>query len=87
MKIVQNGKLFSGISYNQGAFTGDRGHLFIQGTQQCSYGLNLQSRNRIYQSIKTIKQLKNVLDTQNVCKQCAKKVSVAISNTEKMEVK
>jgi hypothetical protein len=87
MQVLQNGKPFSGITYNQGSFTGDRGHLFIQGSQQCSYGLNLHSANRIYQNIRTIAQLKNVIDTQNVCKQCAKNVGVAISNTEKLGAK
>ena len=82
MTVLYGGKPFSGVTYNQGAFTGDRGHLFIKGIQQCSYGLNLKARNRIYQVIQTIAKLKNVIEAGGVCEQCAKNVGVLIKEYE-----
>jgi hypothetical protein len=81
MQIVKlQGKPFSGITYNQGVFTGNRGHIFIKGHQQCTYGLNIQSANRIFQAINTILDLENAIKLDNICKQCHKKVSLAIAN-------
>ena len=80
MRVIYEGKPFTGVTYNQGLFAGNRGHLFLKGQIQCSYPLNLQANNRIYQVIKTIAKLENVIQTGKVCKQCAKNVSVAINS-------
>ncbi len=82
MGVLYGGVPFSGVTYNQGAFTGNRGHVFIKGKQQCSYGLNLKATNRIYQPVKTIAELKNVIEAGNVCEQCAKNVGVLIKEYE-----
>jgi len=74
MAVKLNGKLFTGVTYNQGAFTGDRGHLFIKGIQQCSYFLSLQGRNRIWQNLFTIAKLQEKITGGSICQACAQKV-------------
>ena len=72
-KVTMNGKPFSGVTYNQGSFTGDRGHIFIGGYIQCSYALNLSARFRIWEKIETVKTLSGLIETDEICKACAKK--------------
>lgn len=74
MAIKYEGKPFTGITYNQGSFTGDRGHLFIKGIQQCSHSLSLQAKNRIWQRLFTIAKLQEIISQGSVCQSCSKKV-------------
>jgi bacterioferritin-associated ferredoxin len=85
MAVKLDGKLFTGVTYNQGAFTGDRGHLFIKGIQQCSHSLSLQARNRIWQKLFTIAKLQETISNGSICQACAKKVTNLIQ--EKGEAK
>jgi len=78
MAITYQGKPFTGVTYNQGSYTGDRGHIFIKGIQQCSYALNAQGRNRIWESFKSIAYLKSLILEGKVCKMCAKNVNEKI---------
>ena len=78
MTVNYNNKPFTGVTYNQGAFTGNRAHFFIKGQQQCSYSLNLQAGNRIYKTIQTIANLQKLINTKSACKQCASNVNAAI---------
>ena len=73
MTIKMNGKPFTGVTYNQGSFTGHRGHIFIGGRIQCAYSLNLSGRNRIWEKIETLNVLSELLETDKICKVCAKK--------------
>ena len=84
MKIRLNGKVFTGISYNQGSFTGDRGHVFIAGVQQCSYALSLQAKTRVWFR-KTITELEQTITYQNTCQTCAKNVIELIQTNKTME--
>jgi hypothetical protein len=84
-RVLYGGQPFSGVTYNQGAFSGDKGHLFIRGEQQCSYGLSLMSKSRIYCKIATIAKLQDVIQTGNVCEQCAKNVQILIDEYQKKE--
>jgi len=77
-RVLYGGVPFSGVTFNQGPFSGDKGHLFIKGQQQCSYGLSLMSRSRIYRQISTIAKLQDVISAENVCEQCAKNVQTLI---------
>lgn len=76
--IKMNGQPFSGVTYNQGAFAGNRGHLFIKGIQQCSYALSIKSRNRIWNSITQIAKLEQTIADGNICEQCAKNTTELI---------
>ena len=51
MSVKLNGKPFTGVSYNQGIFSGNKGHIFIDGHVKCSYSLNLYAKNRIWEKI------------------------------------
>jgi hypothetical protein len=75
MAVNYEGKPFTGVTYNQGSFTGDRGHLFIKGIQQCSHLLSLQARNRIWQRLFTIAKLQETISGGSICQACAKKVT------------
>jgi hypothetical protein len=79
MIIKMDGKPFSGVTYNQGQFTGTQGHLFIAGEQQCSYGLNYQARNRIWDKVRTWSQLESLISGDDICKQCAKNATSKIA--------
>jgi hypothetical protein len=74
MKVRLNGKVFTGITYNQGAFSGDRGHVFIGGVQQCSHALSLQTKTRVWLR-KTMGELEKTITYQNTCQACAKNVT------------
>lgn len=76
--IKYDGKPFNGVSYNQGAFAGDRGHLFIGGEMQCNYGINPQAKNRIWQPVFKIAQLEKIIADGSICKQCVKNVTKRI---------
>lgn len=79
MAVLYGGKPFSGITYNQGAFSGDKGHLFIKGIQQCSYALNRKSKNRVWIPFKLIGELvRNINSNANVCSACRKEVLAKI---------
>lgn len=84
MAVKVDGKLFSGVTYNQGSFAGDRGHLFIMGMQQCSYALSYHARNRIWKKITTIAGFEKVVVEPDTCEKCAKNVKQAIQ-ANKME--
>jgi bacterioferritin-associated ferredoxin len=84
MAVKVDGKLFTGVTYNQGAYAGDRGHLFIMGMQQCSYALSLRARNRIWQKITTIAGLEKIVAEPNTCEKCSKNVTQVIQ-ANKME--
>ena len=77
-RVTMNGKPFSGVTYNQGSFTGNRGHIFINGYIQCSYGLNVSARSRIWEKIETVKVLSQLVETDEICKVCAKKTKELI---------
>jgi len=79
MIIKMNGKPFSGVTYNQGQFTGTQGHLFIAGEQQCNYGLNYEARNRIWDQVRTWSQLASLISNDGICKQCAKNATAKIA--------
>ena len=85
MAVNCEGKPFTGVTYNQGSFTGDRGHLFIKGNQQCSYIINVGARNRIWQRVFTIAKLQETISGGSICEVCAKKVTNLIE--EKGEAK
>jgi hypothetical protein len=72
MAVKLDGILFTGVSYNQGSFSGNKGHIFIKGQIQCSYSLNLSAKNRIWQKIESIKHLLSLIETGSICKACAK---------------
>ena len=78
MAVKLDGKPFTGVTYNQGAFSGDRGHLFIKGIQQCSHSLSIQAKNRIWQRLFTIAKLKELIADGNICQSCAKNVTKLI---------
>ena len=78
MKVRLEGKPFTGVTYNQGAFSGDRGHLFIKGIQQCSHSLSIQAKNRIWQRLFTIAKLQELIADGNICQSCAKNVTKLI---------
>ncbi len=71
MGVKLDGKPFTGVSYNQGSFSGNKGHIFIKGQIQCSYSLNLSGKNRIWQKIETIKYFLDVIKTDSICKVCS----------------
>jgi bacterioferritin-associated ferredoxin len=85
MAVKVDGKKFTGVTYNQGAFSGDRGHLFILGMQQCSYSLAIQSRNRVWQKLITIAKLEQVIADGNICSACAKNVTQLIEANKTKE--
>lgn len=76
--IKYGGELFSGVTYNQGQFSGKNGHLFILGKQQCNYGLSLQARNRIWIPITKWSKMEQIISNGDTCKQCAKNVTAKI---------
>ncbi len=78
MAVKLDGKPFTGVTYNQGAFSGDRGHLFIKGIQQCSHSLSIQAKNRIWQRLFTIAKLQELIADGNICQSCAKNVTKLI---------
>lgn len=78
MAVKLDGKPFTGVTYNQGAFSGDRGHLFIKGIQQCSHSLSIQAKNRIWQKLFTIAKLQELIADGNICQSCAKNVTKLI---------
>lgn len=79
MTVLYGGKPFSGITYNQGAFSGDKGHLFIKGIQQCSYALNRKSKNRVWFPIKGIAELeRNINGNENLCSACRTEILAKI---------
>lgn len=78
MKVRLEGKLFTGVTYNQGAFSGDRGHLFILGVQQCSHALSLQAKNRVWARLITIAKLEKTIADGGICQACAKNVTALI---------
>ena len=82
MTVNYGGKPFSGVTYNQGAFSGNRGHLFIKGKQQCSHGLNLKAYNRIYETMTKIDELVLAIKNDNICKQCATNVTKLIKEAK-----
>lgn len=84
MAVKLDGKLFTGVSYNQGSFSGDRGHIFIKGQIQCSYSLNLSAKNRVWQKIETVKSLSNLIETGSICKVCAKETNNLIQKTREV---
>jgi hypothetical protein len=81
MTVKMDGKPFTGVTYNQGSYTGDKGHIFIHGIMQCSYSLNLHGRYRIWQKIRTIKYLSNLIEENSICKVCANKTKNLIKQT------
>jgi hypothetical protein len=82
MGVKLDGKLFTGVSYNQGSFAGDKGHIFIKGQIQCSYSLNLSAKNRIWQKIESVKYLSNLIETGSICKVCAKQTKGLIQEID-----
>jgi hypothetical protein len=78
MAVRLEGKLFTGVTYNQGAFSGDRGHLFILGVQQCSHALSLQAKNRVWLKLFTIAKLEKTITEGSICQACAKNVTQLI---------
>jgi hypothetical protein len=82
MAVKMDGKPFTGVTYNQGSFTGDRGHIFIRGSIQCSYSLNLSGRYRVWQKVQTIKFLSELIEDGSICKVCAKKTKDLIQEWE-----
>ncbi len=85
MAIRLEGKLFTGVTYNQGAFSGDRGHLFILGVQQCSYALSIQAKNRVWIKLFTIAKLEKTITDGNICNACAKNVGQLIEANKTKE--
>ena len=77
--IKYDGKPFNGVTYNQGSFAGERGHLFINGVQQCKHQLNLVARNRIWNPIATITKVQTLITNGGICEQCAKTVTNKIN--------
>lgn len=79
MAITYGGKLFTGVSFNQGSFVGDRGHFFIKGVQQCSYALSLTSRNRVWIPFDSVNKFTNA---EKICTKCSAKVAGLIKQME-----
>jgi len=77
---------FTGITYNQGPYTGNRGHLVIKGQLMCKSGLNLQAKNRIWNKITSTENLEFSAKESNTCKQCSKKVLSLIEQARKAKV-
>jgi hypothetical protein len=82
MAVKVNGKIFTGVTYNQGPFGGDRGHIFINGRIQCSCSLNLHASNRIWLEIRLVKDLVDLVKQGSTCKICAKKTKTLINAAE-----
>lgn len=78
MAVKLDGKPFTGVTYNQGAFSGDRGHLFILGVQQCSHALSLQAKNRVWVKLITMAKLEKTIADGSICQACAKNVTQLI---------
>jgi hypothetical protein len=78
MTVKMNGKPFTGVTYNQGSFTGDRGHLLIAGQVQCSSSLNLTGKGRIWEKIETTEALLELLEADSICKVCVKQTKALI---------
>lgn len=77
--VKLDGQPFSGVTFNQGVFAGNRGHIYIQGVQQCKYAINVMARNRLWISIKTITDLEKRIQGAEICQQCAKTTSEKIN--------
>lgn len=84
--IKINGAPFTGITYNQGAFAGNRGHLVIKGQLMCKTSMNLHAKNRIWNQITSTANLENIANQNDTCKQCSKKVLDLISQARKNKV-
>jgi hypothetical protein len=84
--IKMDGKPFTGVTYNQGAYAGNRGHLAIKGQLMCKTSMNLHANNRIWNRITSTANLENIANQDNTCKQCSKKVLDLINQARKNEV-
>jgi hypothetical protein len=82
MSIKLDGKPFTGVSYNQGAFSGNKGHIFINGQVKCSYSLNLSAKNRIWEKIQTIENFLSLIETGSICKVCAEQTKNLIKEVK-----
>ena len=76
--IKYDGKPFNGVTYNQGAYTGDRGHLFIKGEIQCSNAINYKAKNRVWIPLSKVYELENLIAQGGICQHCAKNVNALI---------
>lgn len=84
--IKMDNKPFTGVTYNQGAFAGNRGHLVIKGQLMCNVSMNLHANNRIWNRITSTANLENIANQNNTCKVCSKKVLDLISQARKNKV-
>jgi hypothetical protein len=82
MSVKLNGKPFTGVSYNQGSFAGNKGHIFINGYIKCSYSLNLSAKNRIWKKIQTIENFLSLIQSGSICKVCAEQTTNLIKEAK-----